>query len=317
MYRVGIDLGGTNIVAAVIDEEYHIVASEKCPASLPRSAAAIMDDMALLTRKAVEKAGLTLDQIGFVGIGSPGTCNKDTGVVEYANNLGFENVPMVDEMKKRLDGKPVGIENDANAAAFGEYIAGAGRGSASCVCITLGTGVGGGIIDSGKIYTGFNFAGAELGHTVIVKDGEPCSCGRNGCWEAYASATALIRQTRCAMKAHPDSAMWKVVSSLDDVDGKTAFDGMRMSDAVSTEVVDRYIDYIACGLTNMINIFQPEIICIGGGICKEGDRLIKPLMKYIERERYSRFSNRQTKLVTAALGNDAGLIGAAFLDQSV
>ena len=204
---------------------------------------------------------------------------------------------------------------EAELAAIDEALAGAAKGTQSCVCITLGTGVGGGIIIGGKIYGGFNFAGAELGHIVINVDGELCTCGRHGCWEAYASATALIRQTRQAMVANPDSAMWRIAGTLDKVDGRTAFDAMRAGDVVGKKVVDRYIQYIACGLINVINIFQPEVLCIGGGICKEGDTLLKPLEAHIAKERYSKFSTHQTRLCVATLGNDAGIIGAAFLDE--
>ena len=269
-------------------------------------------DMARVAKEAVEKAGLTMDDIHSVGIGIPGTCNADTGVVEYACNVGFENVPVQEEMSALL-GRPVYIENDANAAALGEALAGAAKGAQSAVCITLGTGVGGGIIIDGHIYGGFNFAGAELGHIVIMVDGELCGCGRQGCWEAYASATALINQTRQAMINHPDSGLWKIAEDLELVDGRTAFDGMRAGDPVAKQVVDTYIKYIACGLINVINIFQPEVLCIGGGICKEGDTLLLPLKKHIERERYSKYSTHQTRLCVAELGNDAGIIGAAYL----
>ena len=251
-----------------------------------------------------------------MGIGSPGTCNADTGIVEYSNNLRFENLPLRDMLQGML-GRKVYIENDANAAALGEALAGAAKGAQSCVCITLGTGVGGGIIIDGKIYGGFNFAGAELGHTVIVVDGEMCTCGRQGCWEAYASATGLINQTRRAMVNHPESAMWQICEDLEQVNGRTAFDGMRAGDPVAKEVVDTYIKYVATGLVNVINIFQPEVLCIGGGICKEGDTLLVPLEAQIRRERYSKYSTHQTRLCVATLGNDAGIIGAAFLGEKI
>ncbi|MBP3381970.1 MAG: ROK family protein, partial [Clostridia bacterium] len=247
-----------------------------------------------------------------VGVGSPGTCNKDTGIVERSNNLGFVNLPMCKMLEEHL-GVQVAIENDANAAALGEFKAGAAKGADSCVCITLGTGVGGGVIIDSKIFTGANFAGTELGHTVINVNGEPCSCGRKGCWEAYASATALVRQTRRAMEADKDSKMWEIAGSLENVDGRTAFDAMRAGDAAGTAVVDAYIYYIAVGLVDMINIFQPDVLCIGGGICKEGDTLLVPLQKYIEAERYSQHTEKQTVLCVAKLGNDAGVIGAACL----
>ncbi len=314
MYRIGIDLGGTNIVAGVVDDEFRIVATAKCKTRIPRPAEEIVVDMARMAKEAVQNAGLTMADIAYVGVGSPGTCNADTGIVEYSNNLQFEKLPLRDMLGGMLD-KAVYIENDANAAALGEALAGAAKGAQSCVCITLGTGVGGGIIIDGKIYGGFNFAGAELGHTVIMVDGELCTCGRFGCWEAYASATALINQTRRAMVNHPDSAMWSIAEDLDKVNGRTAFDGMRAGDAVAAQVVDTYIKYIATGLINVINIFQPEVLCIGGGICKEGDPLLKPLAAHIERERYSKYSSHQTRLCVATLGNDAGIIGAAFLGE--
>ena len=313
-YAFGIDLGGTNIVAGVVDDEFRIVATAKCKTRIPRPAEEIVVDMARMAKEAVQNAGLTMADIAYVGVGSPGTCNADTGIVEYSNNLQFEKLPLRDMLGGMLD-KAVYIENDANAAALGEALAGAAKGAQSCVCITLGTGVGGGIIIDGKIYGGFNFAGAELGHTVIMVDGELCTCGRFGCWEAYASATALINQTRRAMVNHPDSAMWSIAEDLDKVNGRTAFDGMRAGDAVAAQVVDTYIKYIATGLINVINIFQPEVLCIGGGICKEGDTLLKPLAAHIERERYSKYSSHQTRLCVATLGNDAGIIGAAFLGE--
>lgn len=315
MYRIGIDLGGTNIAAGVVNDAFEIVGRAKCKTAMPRPAGEIIRDMAKVARMAVENAGLALADIAYVGVGSPGTCNPDTGIIEYANNLQFDRVPLRDDLSALLDGKTVFIENDANAAALGEALAGAAKGAQSCVCITLGTGVGGGIIIDGKIYGGFNFAGAELGHTVIMVDGELCTCGRFGCWEAYASATALINQTRRAMVNHPDSAMWSIAEDLDKVNGRTAFDGMRAGDAVAAQVVDTYIKYIATGLINVINIFQPEVLCIGGGICKEGDTLLKPLAAHIERERYSKYSSHQTRLCVATLGNDAGIIGAAFLGE--
>ncbi len=313
MYRIGIDLGGTNIVAAVVDENFSIVAKASCKTACPRPAQEIVADMARLAKEATEKAGLQLADIVSVGVGSPGACNSDEGVVEYANNLNFKQVPLQAMLEEQL-GRPVAIANDANAAAYGEYVAGVAKDVDSCVCITLGTGVGGGVITDGKILTGSNFSGAELGHIVIVADGEPCSCGRCGCWESYSSATALIRQTKAAMEAHPESKLWELAPTLDDVNGKTAFDGMRLGDLVATDVVKYYIRMLACGLTNIINIFQPEVLCIGGGICKEGEYLTKPLMEHIVRERYSKYAKKQTRLEIAKLGNDAGLIGAAFLD---
>ncbi len=312
-YYIGIDLGGTNIVAGVVDENFNILAKESTKTKLPRPAEEIAADMIMVSKKAVETAGLTMDQIENVGVGCPGTCNKETGIIEYSNNLRFNNVPLVELMEKGL-GKKVFIENDANAAAYGEYLAGAGKGCNSMVAITLGTGVGSGIILDGKILTGFAYAGAELGHGVIVANGRPCTCGRNGCLEAYASATGLIVSTKEAMEENKDSVMWELCGNdLSKVSGRTAFDAMRKGDKAGAQVVDEYIEYLAIGVANIINAFQPEKLCIGGGICKEGDTLIKPLIEKVTPQTYARREDARTKIVVAELGNDAGVIGAAML----
>lgn len=315
MYYIGIDLGGTNIAVGIVDENNKIVVKGSVPTKMPRSADAIMDDMADLAKSLLKDASISMDDVKWVGIGTPGTVNCETGIIEYANNLNFDNVPMVEMMEKRL-GKKVYIENDANAAAYGEYKAGAAKGVRSTVVITLGTGIGSGIILEGKILHGFGYAGGELGHTVIVCGGRECTCGRRGCWEAYSSATGLANLTKESMKEHKDSVMWKITGgNLDNVNGKTAFDAMRAGDKAGKEVVDKFITYLGCGLVNVINIFQPELLCIGGGICKEGDNLIKPLEKIIADECYNHHSTKQTKLCVAKLGNDAGIIGAALIGE--
>ena len=313
MYKLGIDLGGTNIVAGVVDDNYNIVATSKVKTNLPRPAEEVIDDMVKAANIAIESAGLKVSDIDSMGVGSPGAIDPVHGVVCYANNLGFNNVPMAKMLKERM-GVDFYIENDANAAAYGEYIAGAGRGTNDFIAITLGTGVGGGVIIDGKIYSGSNYAGAELGHTVIAMGGEMCSCGRQGCWEAYASATALIRQTKQAMIKYPKSVMWELCGNdINKVDGRTAFDAMRKGDVAGKMVVDKYVEYVAVGVSNNINIFQPEVLCIGGGISKEGDNLVKPIKAFLEGENYARNIEKKTEIKVAELGNDAGIIGAAFL----
>lgn len=316
MYTIGIDLGGTNIVASVVDDDYNIIGTSKTPTNSPRSADEIFDDIADVCEEAVKTAGLTMEDIDSVGMGTPGTVNQD-GVIEFANNLAFNNVPARTMLAKRIN-KPeekVFIENDANCAALGEAYAGCGNGAKDFVAVTLGTGVGSGVIIGGKIVNGVNYAGGECGHMVIVVDGEQCSCGRKGCWEAYASATALIRQTKKAMEEYPDSLMHKLAKEEGKVSGRTAFDAMRLGDIAGIKVVDDYIKYVACGLINIVNALQPEIICIGGGICNEGETLMKPLRRFVKSERYSIHSKIQTKIVKAELGNDAGVIGAALLGK--
>ena len=314
-YYIGIDLGGTNIVAGVVDEEYNIIAKASTKTNCPRPEKEIADDMARMALEAVKNANLTIDQIEWIGVGTPGIANSETGIIEYSNNLGFKDTPMVKYIQETID-KPVFIENDANAAAYGEFVAGAAKGAKNAVCITLGTGVGGGIIIDGKIYSGSNFAGAEIGHTVIEVDGAQCSCGRKGCFEAYSSATGLIRMTKEAIAEHPECIMAQSEKEKGKVTARTSFDCMRAGDKYAKAVVDKYIKYLAAGITNTINIFQPDILCIGGGVCNEGDPLLLPMKELVAKEVYTRNSPKNTEIVIAKLGNDAGIIGAAFLGRA-
>ena len=317
-YYVGIDLGGTNIVAGVVDGDYNIIAKASTKTNCPRPEKEIAEDMAKMAVQAVENAKLTMDDIEWIGIGTPGIANSATGIVERANNLGFINTPLVKYVKEFIgrNDTPVYIENDANAAAYGEYVAGAAKGAKNAVCITLGTGVGAGIVIDGKIYAGSNFAGAEIGHTVIEVGGAPCTCGRKGCFEAYSSATGLIRMTKESMAENPDSIMNKMAEERGKVTARTSFDCMRAGDKYAKAVVDKYIKYLAAGITNTINTFQPDILCIGGGVCNEGDPLLLPVKAIVEEEDFANKSEKRTEIVIAKLGNDAGLIGAAFLGRA-
>lgn len=313
-HYIGIDLGGTNIKAGIVNENYEIVTKATTKTMLPRPAEEICADMAKVSLEAMQQAGLTLDDIESIGIGTPGTANSETGIIEYSNNLGFLNLPVVEIMQKHIN-KPIYVENDANAAAYGEFVAGAAKGANDAVCITLGTGVGGGIIINGKIYSGFNFAGAEIGHTVIDPNGPECTCGRKGCFEVFSSATGLVRMTKEAMLEDKSSVMWQMNEEDGKVSARTAFNAMRAGDRAGKAVVDKYIKYLACGITNTINIFQPDILCIGGGVCNEGDPLLLPLKELVAKEVYTKNSAKNTEIVIAKLGNDAGIIGAAFLGQ--
>ena len=314
-HYIGIDLGGTNIVSGVVDESYQILSTASTPTNLPRDAREIVKDMVLVTKEAIKKAGLTIEDITSIGIGVPGTANKESGLVEYANNLDFYNEPLLELMKEHFD-KPIYFDNDANVAAYGEYLAGCGRGTKSLVMVTLGTGVGGGIVLNDRIYTGSNYAGGELGHISIKFDGKECNCGRKGCFEVYGSATALSEMTRDAMEKDPDSKMWDLCNGeKDKVEGKTVFDAINLSDGTAKEVLDNYIYYLSVGITDIINIFQPEVLCIGGGISKAGDMFLNPLKELIDKQVYTRNSANQTKIMIATLHNDAGIIGAAMLKE--
>ena len=308
-YFVGIDLGGTNIAAAVVDEYGVIYGRAKRKTRAPRPYNEIFDDMALCAREAARESGIPFDDIESVGIGCPGALDTDNGIIEFSNNLGFYDVPIVEYMQNAL-GKKIYLENDANAAAWGEFLCGSGKGMSDMVMITLGTGVGSGIIEGGRMIRGFYKKGAELGHMAIRAGGEKCNCGRSGCFEAYASATALIRQTKAAMKKNKDSDMWRVSPTLSEVNGRTAF---AAKDAAAKQVVRDYLTYLGEGIVNIVNVLQPEVICIGGGISGEGKKILAPLNRAIDKQSFARFGKKQTRVTCATLGNDAGIIGAALL----
>ena len=318
MYRIGIDLGGTNIAAGIVNDNFEIVCKASIPTGADRPAAEIAADMAAICHTVCEKAGIAPSEIASVGIASPGIANHDDGVIEYCCNIpSFNQFNICEAVRAGFPADHVFVENDANAAAWGEAIAGAAQGTSSSIMITLGTGVGGGIIIDGKVISGFNYAGAELGHIVIEVDGVQCGCGRKGCWEAYSSATALIRMTseklaECQASGRK-TVMTDMVEKAGKVSGRTAFDAKRAGDEAGAEVVAKYVHYLAQGLANIINIFQPEVLSIGGGVSGEGDYLLDMLVPLVREEAYGKGIVKGTDIRIASLGNDAGIIGGAVL----
>ncbi len=316
MYYLGIDIGGTNLSVGVVDENYNVIGRGSRRSHVPRPIEEFCDDIAAAALDAIADAGLTISDFENCGIGCPGVINSKTGIVEYSNNLHYSNIPLAEMISQRLSGLKTYIDNDANAAALGEVLAGAAKGAGSALVITIGTGIGGGIIVDNKIYSGCNGVAGEIGHTLLVKNGNLCTCGRHGCFETYASAIALKRQTAQAMRDNPDSLMWTLVDAPEKVSGRTPFEAMRMGDKAAAYVVEQYIDYLADGITDIINVLQPEVVCLGGGISKEGDNLLKPLDKLIAERRFCRGNVPQPRLVCAKLANDAGIIGAALLPKA-
>lgn len=313
MYYIGVDLGGTNIAAAIVTEEGKIIRRSSVPTLRGREYPEILKDMADLCLRLMEEEGLEEKDIHSIGIGSPGSVDPENGILVYANNLKFDNVPMRAEMQKYIS-VPVYIENDANSAALGESISGAAKKYGDSVTVTLGTGVGGGVIVNGKILTGSFHAGAELGHHVIDMNGDKCSCGRHGCWEVYASATALIRDASTAATQNPDSLLFTMVEgNVERMNAKIPFDAAQQGDSVASQVLEQYIRYLAVGIVNIINIFEPEAIVIGGGVSAQKENLITPLEEEVKRHIYG--GVLKTKLLTSNLGNDAGIIGAAMLSK--
>ena len=308
MYYLGVDLGGTNIKAALVTESGEIVKEASAPTNLPRTAEAVCDDIAALCLHLAES-----EQVAAIGVGCPGTV--DNGVVLYSNNLDWHDFAMADYLKAKT-GLPVCIGNDANVAALGEALAGCGRNAESTVVVTLGTGVGAGVVLGGKLLTGYTGAASEAGHMVILDtpNAPLCTCGRPGCFEALASATALIRMTRDARRTHPESALNTLAPTEADVTGRTAFDAAAQGDAAAQAVVDTYIHYLAVGVANLINIFFPEVIGLSGGVANQGEKLLKPLRAAVEPMTFGHnFAKKHTRITTCTLGYRAGVIGAALL----
>ena len=311
-YYIGVDVGGMSVKAGVVDKDGRIIAKETCETHPERHFSEVICDVANLCKAVATKAGITTEEIAGVGIGVPGTVNGKLGVVTYSGNLNFVKVKFLEEFRKNFD-VPAFIGNDANCAALGETRFGSGGGKKNAFLVTLGTGVGSGFIIDDKIYEGNNGEGAEGGHICIKMGGEKCTCGERGCWEAYASATALVRQTERAIKRHPESLMNDIVKEMGRVSGRTAFIAYNRGDKTATRVVKNYVNYVARGIICLVNVFRPEIVMVGGGVSHEGDYFVKMIEDVVKVHSFGGSNNVCPPVVRASLGNDAGIIGAAAL----
>lgn len=312
-YRIGVDLGGTNIKVGVIDSQCTIVGKKSTKTKANRPWKEVVKDIADTTTKLLQELAINIDECEKIGIGSPGMIDHVNGVVVFAGNFNWEQVPLLDELGRYFS-LPLRLSNDANCAAYGEVIAGAAKGSRHVVLLTLGTGVGGGVVCNRQLEEGGAPGALELGHTLLVMDGEPCSCGRKGCLEAYASASALKRQAQKAAEENPASLLNIMCKGdLSAMNGAIPFKAARQGDAVAQKVVDFYIQCLGEGIINFINIWRPEKVLLGGGISNEGDPLIVPLNAYVKPRCFAGEQGQVAPIEVAALGNDAGLIGAASL----
>ena len=316
MYTIGIDVGGTNLKAGLVDAQYRIAAVEKMPLrwESPEKFAA---DLAALSNGLIAQKGIAREEVAAIGVGLPGQVDPTGTVVVRTVNIPIRNLPLADLIRRQWE-VPIFLGNDADCAALGEFYHFEDRSIKNLILVTLGTGIGTGVILNGKIHRGVNGCAGEGGHMVIVSDGVLCTCGRRGCWERYSSASGLIRMTKEEMERCSDSAMWtEAAMDMERVDGRTAFEAAKKGDAAAKRVVDQYIRYLADGVTNLINLLQPEVICIGGGLSNEDDAyLLHPLQKRVEELRYDKDAPSHTQIVKAKLGNDAGIIGAALLGRS-
>ena len=312
MYYVGIDIGGTTIVAGIVDDSQKIIMKSEVSSKDCTNGNHLIEKIARVYFDLLSNSHVSDESIFSVGIGVPGTANQDTGEIEDANNLGLDKYPFVKKLKEKI-GTKIFIENDANTAALGEYSIGHFH-SESFFMVTLGTGIGGGYIVDGNILTGINGALGEIGHMVIDYAGRPCNCGRCGCFEQYASASALIRDAEEIICREKRGILWeKYAKNQQKLDGKLLFQAYREKDDLVEKIIERYVSFLGIGITNIINILQPDILCIGGGISQASDCFIKQLQEYVKQNRYSQNANKNTRIISASHGNDAGIIGAALL----
>ncbi len=310
-YCIGIDLGGTFVKGGIV-QNGKILLSDKIPTKREEGPMSVIKRIAEMTEGMIKSAKISKDQISGIGMGIPGMTDSESGTVICAENIAWYDFPAAKELEA-LTSLPVRLANDANAAALGEVKYGSGRSFRSAVVVTLGTGVGGGAVIDGALLEGNRGAGAEFGHVCIAAGGEKCSCGRRGCLEAYASATALIRDTKKKMKQAPDSKMWQLARTLDDVDGQTAFRAEQLGDSEAAEVIDRYVTMLSEGLLNIAAVIRPEAILIGGGVSAEGENLTSRLRAYVNEHIFGGDRGPKVEILTASLGNSAGTIGAAEL----
>lgn len=306
---IGIDLGGMSAKGAVL-KDGGLLGKTRVKTSADRSAQETAFELSRLAMEVAEKAGVGFDKVQAIGIGSPGVIDSKTGTVVNWTNFNWKDVPLATYIRERT-GKQVFVTNDANAAALGEAKYGAGKNYSDSVLITIGTGVGGGIILGGKLFEGYRSAGAEIGHMVIRQNGKLCSCGRRGCYEVYASARALIEITRENMQAELTSKMWEFAKTLDDVDGRTAFDALRAGDETAEKVIREFVANLGEGILNLSAILRPQAFILGGGISAEKETLLKPLRDYVYPRLYVSENYAPLDIRCAELGNDAGLYGAA------
>ena len=309
---IGIDLGGTNIAAGVVTENGTLLGKCSRPTGAHRPADEIIQDLAAAAQDALTQAGLSWADVAGLGIGVPGAVDDRSGIVLRTTNLDWKQLPLREKLGELVD-VPIYLGNDADCAALGEVLVGSASQFDSAVMLTLGTGVGSGIICDRRVFSGWTHNGTEGGHIPLVLGGEKCGCGNRGCFEAYASASALIRQTRRAMTDYPDSALWRFAPSPEQVTAKTPFDAAQAGDAVAQQVIDQYETYLAAGIGGITNLLRPQAIILGGGVSNQGEALLAPVREKMKQYCYASEAIPCPALLKASLGNDAGILGAALL----
>ncbi|MBQ8507691.1 MAG: ROK family protein [Clostridia bacterium] len=314
MYYIGIDVGGTGIKAGLVDQNGKILHKCACPTGVERGHEAVIHDMAQLAIRVAGEYGCGMDGVHSIGIGIPGIHDPATMRVPFCTNLAWHDVPLVQLMQKEID-KPVYVNNDATVAGLAESVAGVSSGVKNSVFITLGTGVGGGVVIDGKVFMGPHGIATEIGHMITVAGGEMCTCGNRGCWERYASASAIIREGRRFAEANPESPLAKSVENdLSKIEARTVIDLAKAGDPDCVKLFDDYVYHLTVGIVNLINLYDPEIIALGGGVSHAGDFLLDKVRALLPQLVFFK-TMPHAKIELARLGNDAGIIGAAMLGR--
>lgn len=312
MVYIGLDFGGTSIKVGLVDEGGHILSQGSVPTGMPRPYQPMIADTARLALELLEDEGLRLEDVHSIGAGVPGIAIQETGLVPFCPNLSWHEVPFRVEMQKYID-KPVFIDNDANAAAMAEALVGVSAGVDNSVLLTLGTGLGAGIILNNRPYSGSHHIGGELGHFIIKMDGEPCTCGNRGCYERYATATALIREGKKAIAAHPNTLMLEYCDGDPEIlNAKMVVDAAKAADPAAMQVFDDYVKALCTGMLTVINFIDPQMIVLGGGVSLAGDFLLDAVRAHLAPMIFAK-TMPYASVELATLGNDAGIIGAALL----
>ncbi len=314
MFYIGIDLGATSAKVGVVDEAGRILGKASCKTGIERGFEPIAADMAEACRRAARESGLEMADFAAVGVGIPGEQNRQTELVAFCNNLGWVDVPLKQRLEAAL-ALPVYVDNDANVAALAESRFGASKDAPTSILITLGTGIGGGIVQNRRLHTGAHGVGGEIGHMVIAMDGEECNCGHRGCWEKYASATALIRMGREIMAKKPICALAaRLGGDPDRVDAKAVLDLAKEGDADCMGIFRDYVHYLCIGMGNLVNLYDPDMFVLGGGVAHAGAFLLDAVRAQLGKYVYCP-SLSFARVELARLGNDAGIIGAAMLGR--
>lgn len=309
MYRIGVDLGGTHIGVGIVDQAGKLIATNYVDTPTDRAFLPTVKVMGQAIIGLLKREGIDISLCSGIGIGSPGVADAKTGNIVYSANFAWRNCPLRDELYKLVP-LPIAIANDADAAGWAEYLMGAGKGSESCITITLGTGIGGGMVIAGKLFSGGMTGGGELGHVTLVADGRQCGCGKKGCAEAYASATAMIKMAKELLPQYPQS----VLNKVEKLNAKAVVDASREGDALGVTVFEQYVNYLAHLLASIINLIAPQVIALGGGVAGAGEYLLEPLNKRVDELILNKELPR-AKIVCATMGSDAGIVGAALLEM--